>query len=223
MQPVVISLNVGAPTRQRRGGPLSGIDKVPVASIEIRDPGSRTSGVGSGVVGDSVLNRRHHGGSAKAVYAFAREELDWWEAELGRELPNGVFGENLTTVGIDLESTVIGSRWRVGDTVELQVSGPRIPCRTFADKMQVPGWVKRFTDHARAGAYFSVVVPGSVRSGAPITQLSCPDHGLTVNDVWSAKLGDDRLAARILELGILDRLNHGRLHRSLDRRRPAST
>ena len=222
MHATVISLNVGTPIQQRRGGPLTGIDKRPVTSIEVRDPGARSSGFGSGVVDDAVMNRKHHGGSSKAVYAFAREELDWWEAELGVPLPNGVFGENLTTVGVVLEDAVVGSRWQVGDEVVLEVAGPRIPCRTFADKMKVPRWVERFSTRKRAGAYFAVASPGTITAGAAITQLSRPEHGMTVNDVWDAKLGDDEVAGRILELGILDRLNHGRLQRQLDRRRATS-
>lgn len=219
MTVTVVSVNVGVPTQLRRGGPLSGIDKRPVDRIEIRAPGSRSSGHGSGVIGDAVTNRKHHGGDSKAVYAYAREELDWWQEQLERPLPHGFFGENLTTAGIDLEAVVIGSRWQVGEDVVLAAAGPRIPCRTFADKMQISGWVKRFTDHARAGAYFSVDTPGVVHGGAPIIELSRPDHGLTVTDVWFAKLGDDHRARQILDAGILDRLNHNRLQRALDRRR----
>lgn len=213
----VISLNVGQPSRQRRGGPLSGIDKRPVDSIQVRDPGARSSGFGSGVVGDSVMNRKHHGGSSKAVYAFAREELDWWEFQLRQELPNGHFGENLTTLGVDLESAVIGAHWQVGDEVVLEVAGPRIPCMTFEYKMKMPGWLDIFVDHARAGAYFRVFAPGTIRTGAEIIELSRPDHGLTITDVWLAKWGDLERAEEILQRHILDPLNHGRLQRAVDR------
>ena len=81
MQPVVRSVNVGGP----RGGILpkgreTAIDKRPVGAIEVRDPGPKRGGLGSGVVGDDVVSRKHHGGSHQAVYAVAREELDWWGA-----------------------------------------------------------------------------------------------------------------------------------------------
>lgn len=217
MQARVISLNVGTPKRQRPRGPLSGIDKRPVGEIEVRDPGPRATGDGSGVVGDSVMDRRNHGGSSKAVYAFAREELDWWQPRIERTLPDGAFGENLTTRDVWLEQAVIGARWAVGDEVVLEVAGPRIPCRTFEDKMGIPGWLRSFVAHARAGAYFRVATPGRIRTGATITELSRPDHGITVDDVWLAKLGDIDRARTVLDLGILDELNADRLQRSLDR------
>src|SRR6187402_2177272 len=127
MEPRVRSVNVGTVRdgiRPRGGG--SAIGKRPVPSAQVRDPGPKRGGLGSGVVGDDVGSRKHHGGSSQAVYAVAREELDWWGAELGRELPDGMFGENLTTVGLDVDGAVMGERWRVGSAV-LEVTGPRIP------------------------------------------------------------------------------------------------
>src|SRR4029079_7968012 len=97
-------------------------------------PGPRGSGL-TGLAGDRVFGVDVHGGDDQAVYAYAREDLDAWQAELGRELPAGVFGENVTTSGVDITGALIGERWRVGDTVVLEVSRPRIPCETFADWM----------------------------------------------------------------------------------------
>ena len=93
----------------------------------MRAPGPKRGGLGSGLVGDFIGDTRHHGGDGQAVYAFAREDLDRWEQRLDRELPNGFFGENLTTVGLDLAEARIGERWRIGDEVVLQVTSPRIP------------------------------------------------------------------------------------------------
>ena len=122
-------------------------------------------GSAAGSRATSSATRRHHGGDYQAVYAFAREELDWWAAQLGRELPDGMFGENLTTSGLDVDGALIGERWAVGDEVVLEVCGPRIPCATFAARMGERGWVKRFTDVGRTGAYLSVVTGGTVRPG----------------------------------------------------------
>src|SRR5699024_300292 len=95
----VRSTNVGVPRPDGDTGRTTGIDKRPVPSLEVFRPGPRY-GDGSGVVGDYVGDSRHHGGAHKAVYAFSREELDRWEGELGRGLPDGIFGENLTTEGL---------------------------------------------------------------------------------------------------------------------------
>ena len=88
-------------------------------------------GLGSGLVGDTIGNHHVHGGDDQAVYAYAREDLDTWQTAMRRELGNGVFGENVTTSGIDVTNARIGELWRVGsDGLRLEVSRPRIPCRT---------------------------------------------------------------------------------------------
>lgn len=128
---VVASINVGR-ARHLDGAGITGIDKRPVAEpVEVRAPGPKHGGLGSGLVGDVVYDQRHHGGDDQAVYAYAREDLDWWSAELGRDLTNGCFGENLTTSGLEVTGARIGERWRIGSEVVLEVSVPRIPCSTF--------------------------------------------------------------------------------------------
>jgi MOSC domain-containing protein YiiM len=110
--PSVLSTNRGAAVVIREGRRPTGIGKRPVDAIDVADPGPKRrgpAGVGfSGVAGDFVGNGRHHGGSGQAVYAFAREELDHWERELGRTIAPGLFGENLTTVGIDVDAAEQG-------------------------------------------------------------------------------------------------------------------
>jgi len=56
--------------------------------VRIEAPGPKGVG-GSGVIGDNVCDLRHHGGDDQAVYAYAREDLDWWQDTLGRDLPGG--------------------------------------------------------------------------------------------------------------------------------------
>src|SRR5215211_8761232 len=110
----VRSVNVGRPrpVGLRRGRTVrSAIGKAPV------DGRVRVAGVN--VEGDDQADRRVHGGPDKAVYAYAREDIAWWEGELGRELGPGAFGENLTVEGVDVSGAVIGERWRVG-SVELE-------------------------------------------------------------------------------------------------------
>ncbi|MFD8058023.1 MOSC domain-containing protein [Streptomyces cyaneofuscatus] len=179
----LLSVNVGHPTPlPSAGGPggLSGIDKRPFeGSVRVSDPGPKGTG-GSGLAGDAVCDLRHHGGSDQAVYAFAREELDAWERQLGgRELANGSFGENLTTVGVDVSGALIGERWRVGDGLLLEVTSGRIPCRTFADHVKEEKWVRRFTQEAATGAYLRVIEPGTIRAGDPVEIVHRPDHEVT--------------------------------------------
>lgn len=138
-----------------------------------------------GLVGDEIADLEHHGGLDQAVYAFAREDYAHWEAELSRTLPAGVFGENLTTIGADLQSARIGEHWRVGETL-LELSGVRIPCSVFAGFMDEPQWVRRFTEHGVPGAYFRVLEPGTVAAGDPIEVVWVPDHEFTVGYAFRA-------------------------------------
>jgi MOSC domain-containing protein YiiM len=212
------SVNVGS---RRSGirprGADTGIDKRPVAAVEVRDPGPKRGGLGSGVVGDEVLERRHHGGSRQAVYAVAREELDWWAAELDRPLSDGMFGENLTTSGLDVDGAVVGERWRVGSAL-MEVAGPRIPCVTFATWMGERGWVRRFSERGRTGAYLAVLEPGTVTAGDPVEVLDRPAHGITVPEVLRALLGDAELARRVLDADALAGEDRASLERSVRRR-----
>lgn len=180
----IVSVNIGRsrPLDVGRNYPdTSGIGKEPQAgAVGIRPPGPRRGGLGSGLVGDFIGDSRHHGGDEQAVYAVGQEDLDHWSRHLDRELTPGMFGENLTTAGIDVNEALLGERWRVGDGAELVVTGPRIPCRTFQVWLGVRGWVKTYTAAGRPGAYLRVAAAGQVRAGDAITVLRRPDHDVTV-------------------------------------------
>ncbi|MDZ5662862.1 MOSC domain-containing protein [Nocardioides sp. S-58] len=185
----------------------SGIRKHPVERIEVRDPGPKRGGLGSGVVGDAIYSRKHHGGATQAVYAVAREELDWWGRELGRDLADGMFGENLTTSGIDVDAAEVGELWRVGLTL-LEVCGPRVPCATFAKHMAEPRWVRRFSDRGRTGAYLAVREAGVLERDDPIEVVHRPAHGLTVPMFFRAWMGDRELAEVFVSARVLAEAEH---------------
>ncbi len=159
-------------------------------------PGSvRVRGVN--VDGDDQADRSVHGGPDKAVYAYADEDLAWWADALGRPLEPGTFGENLTTIGIDLASAVIGERWAVGTTV-LAVTQPRIPCYKLGIRMGERLFPRRFAAAGRPGAYLRIVTEGSIAAGDAIGVLARPDHGVTIGIVERAYHADRRLAGRLL-------------------------
>ncbi|MFJ8248361.1 MOSC domain-containing protein [Streptomyces sp. NPDC094466] len=201
----LLTVNIGQPrpSAQTDGpGGVTGIDKRPVdGPVEVLDPGPRGHG-GSGLAGDAVCDLRHHGGSDQAVYAFAREELDAWERELGgRKLANGVFGENFTTLGLDVSGARIGERWRVGADLVLEVTSGRVPCRTFADHLGERGWVRRFTRQGATGAYLRVIEPGAVRPGDPIAIVHRPDHEVTAAMQFRAVTTERTLLPALLAAG----------------------
>lgn len=175
-------------------GPLdrSAIDKRPVEG-RVR--------VGElGLDGDQQVDKKHHGGVDQAVYAYAREDARWWATELGYDITPGRFGENLTTDGVDVTGAVLGERWRVGDDgLLLEVSSPRVPCRTFQGWMQEPSWVRRFTAHGAPGAYLRVIQPGTVGAGDSIEVIHRPRHGVTIGEAFLPRRVDDDLLRRALE------------------------
>lgn len=196
----VVSVNVAVPgPNPAKQTGVTGIDKRPVTGpVQVRAPGPRGSGgPPSGLVGDQIFDVRHHGGDDQAVYAYAREDLDHWQTALGRPLPAGVFGENLTLAGIDVNGAPIGQEWLIGDQLRLQVSAPRIPCGTFAHWMAEQRWVVRFTEAVRPGAYLRVVADGPVRAGDPVTVLASPDHDVTVATVFRALTREPELLPRL--------------------------
>ena len=216
----VVSVNVGSPEpNPAKGVGVTGIGKQPVDRAELRAPGPKHGGLGSGVVDDFIGDVAHHGGDRQAVYAFAREELDGWSRLLGRPLPSGTFGENLTTRGLAVDDALVGDRWRVGEDVVLEVTGPRIPCATFQQRMQEPGWVRRFTEHGLTGGYLSVLEPGSVSVGDPVEVVHRAGHRVTLVLAFRAFTGDLDAAEQVLAAGCLPADEEDWLRRRLARRR----
>ncbi len=205
----VLTVNVGSaePNLGSRRGGVTGIGKRPVGGrVAVRSPGPKRGGLGSGIVGDAVCNQRHHGGDDQALYAFAREDLDAWEARLGRELPNGMFGENLTTMGIDLNAARIGEIWTIGEPqrrapVRVQITDPRIPCATFQARIGVRGWVKTFTAAGRPGTYLRILTPGTIGAGDVITVEHRPSHDVTVAHAFAALTTRPELLAGLAAAG----------------------
>jgi MOSC domain-containing protein YiiM len=153
---------------------ITGIDKRPVdGRVPVHPMGLRA---------DVQADRKNHGGELKALYAYAQEDADAWSAELGRDIPPGLFGENLRTMGVAVSGALVGERWQVGPDVVVEVTMPRIPCATFARHMGEPQWAKRFLRRGLPGAYLKVITPGSLAAGDSIEVLFRPAHGVSVAD-----------------------------------------
>jgi len=159
----------------------TGIDKRSVAgAIEFKN---------NGVVGDRVIDTNVHGGYEQAVYAYAREDAQWWEREINEEIPAGRFGENLTTEGIDVNAAIIGEQWKIGSVI-LEVSQPRIPCRVFAGFWKRATLIKDFTQAGRPGTYLRIIKEGTAQAGDVIEVIFKPDHTISISDLFAAKSGE---------------------------------
>jgi len=205
----VLSVNVAPATA------TTGIDKRPVDHpVAVRAPGPKRPGALSGLAGDHIGSLKHHGGDDQAVYAYAREDYDWWQTELNRPLRDGYYGENLTTTGVDVNGALIGEVWQIGEALRLQVTFGRIPCATFQRHMAEPQWVKRFTAANRTGAYLRVLTPGEVRTGDPIEIVDRPSRSLTIAEAFHTYLHEPDSIARLLEAEALP----AKLRKDLERR-----
>lgn len=197
----IVSVNLAVPEpNPAKGVGITGINKRPVDYlVTVRAPGPRTTGLHSGLVGDGIFDIDHHGGDDQAVYAYAREDYEWWQGRLNRPLANGLFGENLTTEGVDVNGAVIGERWRVGPQLVLQPTFGRTPCATFQHKMGEPRWTKTFARMNRPGAYLRVLEPGEILAGDPVTVEDRPAHGVTIAQAFRACMTEPQLLPELLE------------------------
>lgn len=157
----LLSVNIGRPRTVAIGGAVreTGIWKAPVeGTVRVtRD----------GLAGDAVCDRRHHGGPDQAVYVYGAPDYAWWSETLSREVGFGTFRENLTISDLETGRLGIGDRLVAGPVV-LEVSAPRVPCRTLARRMNDPTFVERFRSAERPGLYCRVVVEGAVGRGDPV-------------------------------------------------------
>jgi len=190
----IISVNTGRVAELAIGGTpaWTAIGKWPVAGPVPAGP--------LGLAGDETGDTTSHGGGDQALYAYAREDLDFWTERLGRELRDGQFGENLTVTGMDVTGALLGETWRLGGSVLVQVTAPRIPCVTFQAWLDEPQWVRRFAAARRPGAYLRVLQPGTVAAGDPVEVVSRPAEAVTIAESMAAYYGDQELMRRVLRV-----------------------
>lgn len=186
--PRVISVNVGSVrTIEWRGREVTtGIWKHPESG--------RVGLRGVNFTGDEQADRTVHGGPDKAVYAYAREDYDYWRDVEGVETSPGLFGDNLTTLGLDLSLAVIGERWSVGSTV-LEIAQPRLPCYKLGIRLNDPHFPRRFMSVTRMGAYLRIVQEGDVGANDEVRVTHTPAHRVTLADMVEALRNPDKAAA----------------------------
>jgi MOSC domain-containing protein YiiM len=209
----LISVNTGLPREVTWHGRIvtTGIFKEPVKGrVALRK---------LNLDGDRQADLTVHGGVHKAVYCYPLAHYEYWKKELaGRELPMGMFGENLTVddggpaphggLGLLEESVHLGDRFSVG-TAEVAVTQPRLPCYKLGVRFGSDDMVKRFLASGRTGFYVAVLREGEVGAGdemkmmareanaVPVSQIT---HLYVVKRYGEAEIGAVRQALRVAEL-----------------------
>lgn len=191
------SINIGQPRIIPPHRPPTGIDKRPIPSAQITT---------LGVVGDAVIEKKHHGGPDQAVYIYFAEDYAFWERELGRALRPGLFGDNLTISGVDPADVAVGDRFAIGDAL-LEVTMHRTPCNTFAAQMGDPRWVKQFHKAMRPGAYARAISEGVVHPGDAVDYTPFPGTKVRVSALMALD-GRRELDRATLEWALAAPLHH---------------
>lgn len=194
----VLSVNVGTPVTESwvgRKGSTSIRKHSVTGPVQVHE---------LGLEGDQVADTVHHGGVFQAVYAFAREDLDGWAERIGGPIWPGMFGENLTTDGIDVNEAVLGEHWRIG-TALLSPIEVRVPCSVFTNWLGLHHldnavWAKRFTAEGRPGPYLRVLEEGILQAGDEIVVEHRPEHGFTVSMMFRALTAEPDLLPGLLEV-----------------------
>ena len=155
---------------------------------------------------DKQANLVVHGGPDKAIYAYPSEHYPYWRTELPEaDLPWGVFGENLTTLGLAEDNIHIGDRLKVGSAL-LKIVQPRMPCFKLALRFDRDDMIKRFLISRRTGFYLAVEEEGELQADSSIEFVSRDPARVSVLDIFNLYMGnvsDPELLDRALHLQAL--------------------
>ena len=196
----IISVNVGQPRQVPWNGGV-------VSTSIFKEPVTRRVRVRRlNIEGDKQADLTVHGGPNKAVYAYPSEHFGYWRGELREsDLPWGMFGENLTTAGLNESEVYVGDRYRIG-TAELVVTQPRTPCYKLGIRFSDPEMIKRFLLSRRSGFYFAVAEEGEVEAGDSVTLLDRATNTISIADLnrlYPAEAGDRELLQRAVQVEAL--------------------
>lgn len=175
----IVSTNLSKPkTVFWKGKPVqTGIFKEPVdVPIELGE---------HDVIGDSVIDRKYHGGKYQACYLYSADHYDFWKKEFpSTNMPYGMFGENITVEGLDEKDLFIGAKYQLGTAV-VQVSQPREPCFKLGIRFGDQTVLKKMINSGYCGTYVKVLKPGKVRTGDSFELIENQTEGLSIAEVFN--------------------------------------
>ena len=180
----VVSVNVGLPKQISYGmrqvvtstfkEPIEGRVKVTTLNLD----------------GDAQADLSVHGGLDKAIYSYSEEHYKYWkEVYPTIVMPFGMFGENLTTQGLNEDTVNIGDQYQIGSS-RLVVTQPRMPCYKLGIKFGRMDILEKFINSQRPGIYYKVLQEGDLGAGDNIILLYKDKNNVTINDIVSLYLND---------------------------------
>ncbi|AOP44504.2 6-N-hydroxylaminopurine resistance protein [Edwardsiella piscicida] len=127
-----------------------------------------------GLAGDEQAESRIHGGADRALCHYPREHYDYWRQAYPQQAERfeaAVFGENLSTLGMDEASVFIGDIYRWGEAL-IQVTQPRSPCYKLNQMMEIGDLSLHMQQSGRRGWLYRVVAEGRVGDRCPLELVS---------------------------------------------------
>lgn len=203
----LVSVNVGLPKRVDINGQSvnTGIYKTSVTTPVLANK--------LGLDGDGQADLTVHGGEHQALYSYPVEHYAYWAKMLGRKsFDYGMFGENLTVVGLLEDEVYIGDVLQIGEVgigPTVQITMPRIPCFKFGHKIGQPNILDTFLRSGRSGFYQRVLTAGKVQAGDAVTITQRDPQQVTVRvalGLQKLQEGDADLLQRALQIESLSPL-----------------
>ncbi|GGI40799.1 MOSC domain-containing protein [Mammaliicoccus stepanovicii] len=143
-----------------------------------------------------------HGGPEKALCFYSKDNYEYWNDIIHLLPPYAIFGENLTVSGLDEQSLHIGDTYQLGEAI-IQVSCPRQPCATIAQRYDIKDLVKRMADSCKTGCYFRVLEEGIVSQDDNLILISKYEPSLSIYELNDTRYHDSKNKQRIQNI-----LNH---------------
>ncbi|MGV3042045.1 MOSC domain-containing protein [Staphylococcus rostri] len=117
-----------------------------------------------GLQGDTVADKRHHGGAEKALFAYAVAHYPVFSERYQQEIRVGSNGENIAVTGMDEGTVCIGDIYQIGDAV-VQVAQPRRPCWKTSRRQGIMDFSVMLEETGKAGWYYRVLKEGYIQQG----------------------------------------------------------
>jgi MOSC domain-containing protein YiiM len=154
-----------------------------------------------GVGNDTQCESKYHGGFLKAIYSYDSAYYALWKKSIDfNEWTAGMFGENLTTEGLQDDKVLLGNIYQAG-TVQFKAIQPRIPCFKLNIPFNRKDIFSRFFEMPGYGTYYQVLQTGSLQAGDTIELIHASDSTISIADLvacYATRGADQKLLKKVL-------------------------
>ena len=148
MKNIILSINISE---------TKGVRKKKVETVRVKK--------NYGIIGDAHASDKWH----RQVSLLAMESIEKMQAK-GLDVGPGDFAENITTQGIDIPHMKLGTRLRMGNNVELEISQIGKKCHSHCAIFEQAGDCVM----PREGIFGKVIQGGTISTGDAIEIISSP-------------------------------------------------